>query len=85
MESKDTLPKILKRNYEIWGDTRIAMRHKDLGIWQEYTWKDYFENVERFALGLKSLGFQPGDKICIIGDNEPEWYWAELACQSLRG
>lgn len=85
MEMKDTLPKLLKRNYEIWGNTRISMRHKDLGIWQEYTWKDYYENVKRFALGLKSLGFQPGDRICIIGDNEPEWYWAELACQSLRG
>jgi long-chain acyl-CoA synthetase len=85
MEMKDTLPKLLKRNYEIWGNTRISMRHKDLGIWQEYTWKDYYENVKRFALGLKSLGFQHGDKICIIGDNEPEWYWAELASQSLQG
>jgi len=85
MKQIDTLPKLLKRNYETWGDTRIAMRHKDLGIWQEYSWKDYYENVKRFALGLKSLGFEPGDKICIIGDNEPEWYWAELACQSLRG
>ncbi len=85
MEMKDTLPKLLKRDYEIWGNTRISMRHKDLGIWQEYTWKDYYENVKRFALGLKSLGFQPGDKICIIGDNEPEWYWAELASQCLQG
>jgi long-chain acyl-CoA synthetase len=85
MEEIDTLPKILKRNYETWGQSRIAMRHKDLGIWQEFTWKDYYENVERFALGLKRLGFQPGNKICIIGDNEPEWYWAEIACQSMRG
>ena len=85
MKQNDTLPKLLKFNYETWGDTRIAMRHKDFGIWQQYTWKDYYENVKSFALGLKSMGFQPGDKICIIGDNEPEWFWAELACQALRG
>ena len=85
MKEDETLPKLLKRASEIWGDEKIAMRHKDFGIWQEFTWKDYYENVKRFALGLKSLGFQPGDKVCIIGDNEPEWYWSELASQSLRG
>jgi long-chain acyl-CoA synthetase len=61
------------------------MRHKDFGIWQEFTWKEYYEKVKLFALGLRSLGFQRGDKVSIIGDNEPEWYWAELACQSLGG
>jgi len=81
----DTLPKLLKHNYETWGEKRIAMREKDFGIWQEFTWKDYYENVKYFALGLKVLGFQRGDKVCIIGDNEPEWYWAEIACQSMGG
>lgn len=81
----DTLPKLLQNNYHKWGDGRIALRHKDYGIWQEFTWKDYYQNVKLFALGLKSLGFKAGDKICIIGDNEPEWYWAELAAQSLGG
>ncbi len=81
----NTLPRLLKRNFEVWGESKIALRHKDLGIWQEYTWKDYYENVKRLALGLKKLGFQPGDKLCIIGDNEPEWYWAELATQAIRG
>ena len=61
------------------------MRDKDRGIWQEYTWEDYFHHVMQFALGLKELGFQRGDKICIIGDNEPQWYWAELAAQALGG
>jgi len=85
VNQKDTLPKLLKGHYEIWGERRVALRDKKSGIWQEYSWKDYYENVKRFALGLKSLGFQPGEKICIIGDNEPEWYCGELACQSVRG
>lgn len=81
----DTLPKLLRRNYETWHDKRIAMRHKDFGIWQEYSWQEYYSNVKKFALGLKSLGFEKGEKLCIIGDNEPEWYWAELACQTMGG
>ncbi len=81
----DTLPKLLKRNYKTWHDKRIAMRHKDFGIWQEYSWQEYYDNVKKFALGLKSLGFEKGEKLCIIGDNEPEWYWAELACQAMGG
>ncbi len=85
MTRHDTLPKLLKRNYERWADDAIAMRHKDFGIWQEFTWSMLYDNIRRFALGLLSLGFEPGDKVCVIGDNEPEWYWTELACQSLGG
>src|SRR5262245_46534798 len=33
----DTFPKLLIRNAEIFG-TRPAIRHKDLGIWQSWTW-----------------------------------------------
>ncbi|MGB3904204.1 MAG: AMP-binding protein [Anaerolineae bacterium] len=81
----DTWPKILKHNYEEHGDSRIAMRHKHYGIWQPYTWKDYYLNVKRLALGLLSLGFEPRDKVLIIGDNAPQWYYAELAAQANHG
>jgi long-chain acyl-CoA synthetase len=81
----DTWPKILKHNYEEYGDSRIAMRYKQYGIWQPYTWKDYFLDVKYLALGLLSLGFEPGDKVLIIGDNAPHWYYAELAAQANHG
>jgi len=81
----DTWPKILKHNYEEYGDSHIAMRHKHYGIWQPYTWKDYYLNVQRLALGLLSLGFEPGDKVLVIGDNAPHWYYAELAAQANHG
>jgi long-chain acyl-CoA synthetase len=81
----DTWPKILQHNYEVFGDRRIAMRHKHHGIWQPYTWKDYYLGAKCVALGLLSLGFEPGDKVLIIGENAPEWYQAELAAQANRG
>jgi len=63
----------------------MAMRKKDYGIWNEYSWQDVYEHIKRIANGLLSLGFEKGDKITIIGDNDPEWFWAEWAAQSLRG
>jgi long-chain acyl-CoA synthetase len=84
-EKGDTWPKVLKYNCEKYGDTRRAMRHKHYGIWQPYTWKDYYLNVKSLALGLMSLGFEPGDKVLIVGDNAPEWYYAELAAQATHG
>jgi long-chain acyl-CoA synthetase len=85
IEKGDTWPKVLKYNYEKYSDTHKAMRHKHYGIWQPYTWKDYYRNVKSLALGLLSLGFKPGDKVLIVGDNAPEWYYAELAAQAGHG
>jgi len=84
-EKGDTWPQILKYNYEKYGDNHRAMRHKHYGIWQPYTWKDYYLSVKSLALGLLSLGFEPGDKVLIMGDNAPQWYYAELAAQANHG
>ena len=84
MGSTETIPQIVKSNYEKWGQ-RTAMCMKDRGIWQRYSWKDYYEKIKHFSLGMVNLGFEPGDTVCIIGDNEPEWFWAEFAAQAAGG
>jgi long-chain acyl-CoA synthetase len=80
----ETFPKLLVANAARYGD-RVALREKDLGIWRETSWSEYLDNVRRLALGLLTLGFKRGDKLAIIGDNRPEWLFAELAAQSLGG
>jgi len=84
MEKWDTIPKLITRNYEKWGH-RTAMSMKNFGIWQKYSWQDYYEKVKYFSLGLVSLGLEQGDVVCIIGDNEPEWFWGEFATQAAGG
>ncbi len=81
---EDTLPKLFLRNVNQYRD-RVALREKDLGIWKRVTWGDYYEHVRDFAMGLKALGFEPGDKVAILGDNCCEWIYADLAAQSLLG
>jgi long-chain acyl-CoA synthetase len=80
----DTIPKLFLRNVREHGH-RIALREKDLGIWKKETWSDYYEHVRDFAMGLKALGFEPGDKVSILGDNCCEWLYADMAAQSLHG
>jgi len=80
----ETIPQLIRRNYERWG-CQTAMCMKNFGIWQRYTWEDYYRNVKYLSLGLISLGLEPGDVVCIIGDNEPEWFWGEFAAQAAGG
>ncbi len=80
----DTLPKVFLKGVSQWHD-RIAMRKKRFGIWQEYTWQECYQHVHDFCLGLVSLGLQRGDKVAIIGENDPEFYWAEIAVHSAGG
>jgi len=79
-----TLPQLLQYNYER-APNKIALRFKDFGVWKTYTWADYYENVKALALGLLALGAKKGDAAGIIGENQPPWYWGELAMQSLGG
>ncbi|MDQ2871235.1 MAG: AMP-binding protein, partial [Acidobacteriota bacterium] len=62
-----------------------AIREKDLGIWQTWTWEEAASNVRAFACGLAARGFSRGDRIAIIGDNRPRLYWAMAAAQCLGG
>lgn len=85
IEVFDTLPKLIIRNAQKYGQRRIAIAEKDYGIWQSYTWAEHLRQIKEFALGLASLGFQRGDKLAIIGDNRPQLYWALSAAQCLGG
>ena len=84
MIAGNTLPQIIRSNYEQHGP-EIALCMKRFGIWQRYSWQEYYETVKYFSLGLVSLGMERGDVLCIIGDNEPEWFWGEFATQAAGG
>jgi long-chain acyl-CoA synthetase len=57
----------------------VALRYKDFGLYQEVTWRKYRDEVEAFALGLISLGVEPGDRIAIMGDPCFEYFVADMA------
>ncbi|HEY7726792.1 MAG TPA: long-chain fatty acid--CoA ligase [Anaeromyxobacteraceae bacterium] len=81
LQGHDTFPKLLVRNAERTPQA-VALREKEFGVWQSYTWREYHDHVRDFSLGLVALGLRPGDKLAIIGDNRPEWIWSEIAAQA---
>jgi long-chain acyl-CoA synthetase len=80
----DTFPKLLIDNARRIG-ARPAIREKDLGIWQAWTWQQVKDEVAAMAAGLKMYGFERGDSLAIVGDNRPQLYWAMTAAQALGG
>jgi len=81
---EDTLIGLIVKNAREMPDD-VAMREKRYGVWSPMTWREFQENVQRFALGLISLGFEAGSTLAIIGDNKPEWVIAELGCMAAGG
>ena len=83
-ELLDTFPRLLLAHGRVRGD-RPAVREKDMGIWQGWTWAEAAREVRGIACGLAELGFKRGDRLGIIGDNRPRLYWSMCAAQMLGG
>ena len=83
-EELDTFPRLLVHHASVRGD-RPAIREKDLGIWQSWSWREVLDQVRAFAGGLVALGFRRGDHLAIISANRPRLYWAIAAVQALGG
>lgn len=82
----DTIGKLLRRQYEKYKSQNVvAVRKKKLGIWKNITWDEFYEHIKYFSLGLASLGFKQEDKVCIVGNNDPEWLVACYGAMVLGG
>jgi len=80
----DTFPKLLLHHALVRG-ALPAIREKDLGIWQTWTWKQFADEARALACGLAARGFKRGDHLALVGDNRPRIYAAMCAAQCLGG
>ena len=78
----DSFPKLLISNAALRA-ARPAMREKEFGIWQSWTWAEVLDEVRSLACGLAAAGLKRGDKLAIIGDNRPQLYWSMVAAQAI--
>src|SRR5699024_6685365 len=85
MTSQITLPKLLVEKYQT-EPKKISLRQKDLGIWNEITWEEYYKKTEKMAVVFsEKYNLKAGDKVVIIGENRPQWLMSEMAIQALGG
>jgi long-chain acyl-CoA synthetase len=80
----DTFPKLLMHHAHARG-ARPAIREKDLGIWQTWTWTRFADEVRALACGLAADGVRRGDHVALVSDNRPRLYAAMCAVQCLGG
>ncbi|HEU4540723.1 MAG TPA: AMP-binding protein [Jiangellaceae bacterium] len=63
---------------------RVCMREKRFGIWQDITWREYWETVRLVAHALSALGVRPGERVAIHSENRPEWLYADVGSVAIR-
>ena len=79
--AEPTFPRLLRQHAsERPGDP--ALREKEYGIWQTWSWQRAEQEVRWMAAGLAQLGFQPGQNLAIVGDNRPYLYLMFLSVQA---
>ena len=78
----DTFPKLLAHHSQVRG-TLAAIREKDLGVWQTWSWGRFADEVRALACGLAAHGLDHGAHLAIVGDNRPRLYAAMCAAQCL--
>jgi long-chain acyl-CoA synthetase len=79
-----TAPAIFKDAVARNGD-RVAMRKKEFGLWHDISWNDYYRTAGRVGAALIAMGLEKGDCVAIIGDNCPEWVYADMGTQCAGG
>ena len=79
-----TVPRLFWKRVGEWSG-RVALREKDFGIWNEYTWAHYGEQARLVGLGLKALGLERGDVCSIAGEVCKEWLFADLGVNCIGG
>ena len=78
----DTLPKLFRQNCRKFGSA-IAIRERDFGIWEEYTWTDYYHRSRQAGCALMALGVDAGDVVAIISEDNKEWVFSDLGIQCI--
>ncbi len=81
---KNTIPKLMRASARKFG-SKVALREKDFGIWQNITWEQYYDNARYFGLGLLALDLREKDKVSILSENNPEWLYADIGTQAAGG
>ena len=63
----------------------VALRYKQLGIWNSYNWEDYLNEVSVLNNAYKSISIGKGTVVAIYGNNIPKLIFSIAAIQSLGG
>jgi long-chain acyl-CoA synthetase len=47
--------------------------------------REFYDRIRHISLGLRSLGFGPGDKLALLSENRPDWVMTDFAVLGMGG
>jgi long-chain acyl-CoA synthetase len=80
----DSIPALVAARIAAHG-AEIVLRKKDRGIWKAMTWSQLGARMRDVGMGLKAIGFRPGDIACVLAETRPEWVYADLGILGAGG
>jgi long-chain acyl-CoA synthetase len=84
IEGCDTVVKLWRKKCLERGE-RIAHREKDLGIWQSFSWQDYYQSARAIGVALMSLGLERGQPVSILSEDNKEWLYCDMGIVGAGG
>lgn len=76
----ETIPCMFRKAAGKFADKTLHYFEREEGV-QEFTYDQGLTRVRNLARAVRKLGFNPGSKIAVIGENCPDWEIAYLAIQ----
>ena len=74
----NTVPALFRHRVREQERAKVALREKDFGIWNEYSWADWGEQARLVGNGLLALGLQRGDVCSVAAEVVKEWLFTDL-------
>ena len=84
VEGCTTLPQLFRKRCTELGD-KIAMREKDFGIWNSYSWADYYQAARELGAAMMEMRLKPGDVVSVLAENRKEWLFFDFAIMCIGG
>jgi long-chain acyl-CoA synthetase len=79
-DEPETLPEVferIRRDHE----KPDTLNYKRDGAWHSISTSEMLARIRHIALGLRSLGVRPGERVAILSESCPEWVLADGGCQ----
>jgi long-chain acyl-CoA synthetase len=83
LEHFDNLVSLFLTRAQEKGDKPFLWAKHD-GEWRPISWNEAARQVAALAASLKRIGLEPGDRVCLVSENRPEWLIADLAIMAAR-
>ena len=63
---------------------KIAFRNKEFGIWNQISYKEFWNQAQYVGHALKYYGVGEKDKVAVHSENRPEWIIADIGIQAIK-